>query len=212
MNGRNAASTDPEGEEPGDLDGLRFRVLELRRVHGAREHEVRTVRPPAARVGEVELLPLPSEVRVDLEAVADGVRATGEADFSWSAPCRRCLEEASGSGAATISELFVDDPDRYVGDPDVDADPLPVEEGWVDLGPPVRDAMLLGLPLAPLCGEACEGPDPGSHPVGVAGADEPDPDAAEDRIDPRWSALSGLDLAAGDDAGGDAEGGPQAGA
>ena len=34
----------------------------------------------------------------------------------------------------------------------------------------------------------------------------------EDRIDPRWSALSGLDLAAGDDAGGDAEGGPQAGA
>jgi uncharacterized protein len=47
----------------------------------------------------------------------------------------------------------------------------------------VRDALLLALPLAPLCEEACAGPEPGGHPLGAGG--EPVPDD-------RWAALKDL--------------------
>jgi uncharacterized metal-binding protein YceD (DUF177 family) len=43
--------------------------------------------------------------------------------------------------------------------------------------------VLLALPLAPLCDEACPGPEPEAHPIGTA---------SDDEIDPRWSALGEL--------------------
>jgi uncharacterized metal-binding protein YceD (DUF177 family) len=47
----------------------------------------------------------------------------------------------------------------------------------------VRDAVLLALPLAPLCQEACAGPEPEAHPLGA------DDDL---RPDDRWAALEQL--------------------
>ncbi len=54
----------------------------------------------------------------------------------------------------------------------------------LDLEPVLRDAFALALPLAPLCDEACAGPDPEAHPVGIGDAEPP--------ADPRWSALDSL--------------------
>ena len=53
----------------------------------------------------------------------------------------------------------------------------------LDVEPLVRDAVLLALPLAPLCEDACLGPEPKGHPIGS----EESPD-----IDPRWSGLGEL--------------------
>jgi uncharacterized metal-binding protein YceD (DUF177 family) len=50
----------------------------------------------------------------------------------------------------------------------------------------VRDAVLLALPLSPLCEEACGGPDPEAHPV-ITADDEVVP-----LEDPRWAALKEL--------------------
>ena len=51
----------------------------------------------------------------------------------------------------------------------------------------VRDAVLLALPLAPLCADACAGPAPDEFPTGpVATEEQP--------VDPRWAALTQLEF------------------
>jgi uncharacterized protein len=84
---------------------------------------------------------------------------------------------------ADVLEVYKDVP---TGD-----DTLPVDVDFVNLGPVVRDAVVLALPLAPLCAEDCTGPEPEEYPVVVEGEGEEPPD-------PRWSALSDLRF---DDAG-----------
>jgi len=56
----------------------------------------------------------------------------------------------------------------------------------LDLEPVVRDAVLLALPLSPLCRDECEGPDTERFPTGVP----PDGDSAGEKpMDPRWAVL-----------------------
>lgn len=62
---------------------------------------------------------------------------------------------------------------------------LAMDGDFVDLGPVVHDAVVLALPLAPLCREDCPGPDPAHFPVVTADPSAPPPD-------PRWSALAEL--------------------
>ena len=61
----------------------------------------------------------------------------------------------------------------------------------IDLEPLIREAVLLDLPVAPLCGDDCRGPAPDTYPAEPAA--DPDPDAEPPR-DPRWAALDDLDL------------------
>ena len=63
------------------------------------------------------------------------------------------------------------------------ARPIPSTATDLNVEPLVRDAVLLSLPLAPLCEDACPGPEPESHPLGS--------EASED-IDPRWAGLGDL--------------------
>jgi uncharacterized protein len=87
--------------------------------------------------------------RAQLEAVSDGVivHATVEAD--WEGECRRCLGVARGRLRAEVRELYADD-----GDPELD---YPLAGDRLDLGLLSHDAVILGLPPAPLCREGCEG-------------------------------------------------------
>ncbi len=50
-----------------------------------------------------------------------------------------------------VDERFVDHPEPG------DEDAYPIENDFVDLAPMVHDAILLELPLAPLCREECRG-------------------------------------------------------
>jgi uncharacterized protein len=70
----------------------------------------------------------------------------------------------------------------------VAGDTYPLAGDMVDLAPMVRDAVLLALPIAPLCDADCPGPDPEGHPVTV----EVDAAELEPVADPRWAALAGL--------------------
>jgi uncharacterized protein len=97
----------------------------------------------------------------------------------WEGECRRCLETTGGVVTVEVSEVFEHDPvegETYLLGPDL-----------LDLAPALRDALALALPLAPLCDEACAGPDPEAHPVATTSDDEGQPLA-----DPRWAALDGL--------------------
>jgi uncharacterized protein len=70
----------------------------------------------------------------------------------------------------------------------VEGETFPLVGEQVDLAPMLREALALGLPLAPLCADDCAGPAPEAHPVRV-----PDDAAGDARpTDPRWAALDEL--------------------
>lgn len=196
----------PADPTVGDIAGLRFKVTDLRRAPGSRSSERRMVDPytpgrsTGLSVGEVSVASAPVTVDVDMESINDGVRVSATVTYAWEGACRRCLGVAKGSATSEILELFVDDPASYEGSEgglstergsdEADGDARPLVNGWVDLSESVRDALLLGLPLAPLCSDDCAGPSPQDFPVEV-GRDEPSGSAAP-ATDPRWAALDDL--------------------
>jgi uncharacterized protein len=122
--------------------------------------------------------------RLTLESILDGgLTATGSVRAPWTGECRRCLRAVDGEVVAEVREVFRR---RLAGEPELDSDTYPLDEDQVDLEPLVRDAVLLALPVAPLCDQACAGPDPEVHPV----LTEVDDDEREP--DPRWGPLGEL--------------------
>jgi uncharacterized protein len=119
---------------------------------------------------------VPVDLDVVLEAQGESVTVTGVVRASYSGECRRCLRAVEGTVETHVQEVFERHP--------VEGDTYPLVGDEVDLEPMVRDAVLLALPLAPLCSEGCAGPDPERHPVGEHD-DQP-------RRDERWAALDQL--------------------
>lgn len=130
--------------------------------------------------------PEPVVGAVTFESIERGVTVTGQVTFAWSGDCRRCLERVEGRETIDLFEVFQTD-----ADPD-DGEVAPLENDTVDLVPVVGDAVVLGLPLAPLCGPDCSGPDPDRYPARTADDVEAEAAAAEPTPDPRWAALDGL--------------------
>ncbi|MCW2914010.1 MAG: hypothetical protein JWN52_2078, partial [Actinomycetia bacterium] len=63
-----------------------------------------------------------------------------------------------------------------------------LEGDFIDLEPVLRDAVVLALPLSPLCRDDCPGL---CSECGVKLADA-GPDHRHDAVDPRWAALQGI--------------------
>jgi len=126
-------------------------------------------------------------VRLDLvlERVPDGIVARGELHARWEGECSTCLRELAADLTVGVAELYEPHP--------VDGDTYLIEGHEIDLEQLVRDALVLELPLAP----ACERDDctPVASPVVLVGADDRADDDLDDApADPRWAALSDLDL------------------
>jgi uncharacterized protein len=117
---------------------------------------------------------------VVLEAQGEAVTLTGTVTGRWTGECRRCLEPTTGQVTVEVSEVFETDP--------VEGETYPLGRDAVDLEPVLREALALALPSAPLCDDACPGPDPDAHPV-VTAAEDGDERPA---VDPRWAALDVL--------------------
>jgi DUF177 domain-containing protein len=127
----------------------------------------------------------PVTAALTLELLVDGrLTATGDIEAAWQGTCRRCLGPVEGVARVHVQEVFERDPAP-------DAETYRLEGDRVDLGPMVRDAVLLALPLAPLCRPDCPGPDP-QHPVAVAGEEPPAGGDEEVSPDPRWATLRDL--------------------
>ena len=102
----------------------------------------------------------------------------------WRASASRCLDELTDHLTVEIGELFAY-PDS-VTDETTDDDELPrVVDEHVDLEQTVRDAVVLALPLAPLCTDDCPGlcPECGERRADLG------PDHGHETLDPRWAAL-----------------------
>ena len=127
---------------------------------------------------------LPVTVDALLEWVSDGLLVTGTVEGAWEGPCRRCLKPVQGSLRAEVQELFESNPRE--------GESYRLEHDRVDLEPLAREALILDLPLAPLCQEDCRGLCP------TCGADRNlgDCDCPPAEVDSRWAALDVLRLAA----------------
>ena len=139
------------------------------------------------------------ELLLRLESVVEGVLVTGTAHATVKGECVRCLERIEQGLDADFQELYhypdVDDRFRAVLDGVADGsstegeETIRLEGDLFDLQPVLRDAVVLALPLQPVCRENCPGL---CTECGVRLAD--DPDHHHDTTDSRWAALQGLDL------------------
>lgn len=152
-------------------------VAALRRAPGTVQHE-RRCGPIAGLAITSAHVPDGVEVCVeaDLEAVHGGVMAHGYVSAEWRGECRRCLGPATGELRAEVRELFEEGSDQE--------ETYLLRGEQLDLEPLARDAVLLELPHAPLCAEACKGLCP------TCGANRNEVGCScEAPTDPRWAAL-----------------------
>lgn len=126
----------------------------------------------------------------DVIAMAGGVEVIATLGFDWYGECRRCLDDVTGHTDIEVREIAQREP--------VDEEIYPIDGDLLDLEPMVHELVLAELPLAPLCTEGCEGPDPERFPT--ATAEEAEAAAAAERpADPRWAALAELRFDEGDE-------------
>jgi uncharacterized protein len=124
------------------------------------------------------------DVKVTLQSFSGGLRATGRVSVPWFGVCRRCSVAVVGLSDVAVDERFVDHPEPG------DEEAYLIENDFVDLAPMVHDAILLDLPLAPLCREDCAGLCP------YCGIDRNEATCTcEAPNDGRWATLDGLRFA-----------------
>lgn len=175
-------------------DALVIDVRSLPRRPGSMVMVTRTAQAPADFGVAMARVPEGSPIDLDLrlESVLEGVLVTGTADVVIGAECSRCLDPFEWHEEFDLAELFrypaTDARGAEVLEPEDSEDPLPfVQDDLIDLAPVLRDAVVLDLPLAPLCGEDCLGLCP------TCGFRlEDDPTHAHESNDPRWAALTAL--------------------
>lgn len=149
-------------KRPKRLDSRNPLVFDTRDLGpGTARTLTRTV--PAPDHMGVELARVPAgadlELEVQLEGVAEGVLVTATVSGPLAGECARCLEPFSAAIKVRFQELFVLDGDGDVADgEDANADSYRLDaSGLLDIEPALRDAIVLELPLSPLCEDGCQG-------------------------------------------------------
>jgi uncharacterized protein len=169
------------------LDPREPLVLDTRtlpRRPGSLRTETRTVPAPADLHTGLAGIPEGSELRLEvtLESVTEGVLATVTAAAPVTGECARCLEPVAQTIEVHCQELF----SYEQGTGDVDEDGYALDGDLLDLEPVLRDALVLALPLAPLCRQDC----PGLCAECGALLAQAGPEHGHERaIDPRWARL-----------------------
>jgi len=150
----------------------------------------------------------PIDIEMKLESVAEGVLVTANVLSEAVGECGRCLDEVVFDIDENFVELFeyAEDPrqarkkekkksqrakDAEEAEKLDDEDELRQMDGdEIDLEGPIRDAIILNLPINPLCSPDCLGLCPD---CGEKWEDLPE-DHAHEVIDAHWAGLAGLKL------------------
>lgn len=161
---------------------LNIVILDLLEGHGLRRSVSFSACVEGLETGLSHVDPS-DELAFDLviESIEGGLHVRGTVAGRYAAQCRRCLEPIARDFTFETSEIYR--PPSEVWEED-----YVIRTDHIDLAPLVRDAVILNLPVNPLCKEDCAGLCP------RCGADRnADPcDCPTDAADPRWSALKDL--------------------
>jgi uncharacterized protein len=179
-----------QNTRPAQLDDKSPWVVDTRELgrHAGLSREVRRSVPLEATLGVPDVISLEAgsvlELDLLLESVVEGVLVSGTASATAIGTCSRCLDPLTEEIEVDLTELFA-----YPGsatEETTDEDEIPrLVDDRIDLEPIVRDAVVLALPLVPLCEEDCAGL---CTECGVKWADL-EPGHGHEKIDPRWAAL-----------------------
>jgi uncharacterized protein len=118
---------------------------------GSAVRSTRTAPAPGDLAVELASIPEGSELALDvqLEGVTEGVLATVTVRAQLAGECARCLEPVSSTTEVRFRELFSYEANEEGG--------YLLNGDLLDLEPALRDALVLELPLAPLCADDCAG-------------------------------------------------------
>ena len=183
-----------------------------RQAGSARTQQLTVPAPDDLRL-ELARVPVGADVHLDVrfEAVTEGVLVTGSATAPLAGECARCLAPLTSTVTASFTELYLyadgsrrphDKRDRqdkhgkhdrhnsrewFDENTEQDDEELHYLDGdLLDLEPTLRDAVVLALPMSPLCREDCPGL---CVECGVRLADAGPDHGHEDAPDPRWAGL-----------------------
>lgn len=197
---------------------LIFDMRLLGRQAGSALTQTRIVAAPDHLRLELIGVPVGADVALEVrfEAVSEGVLATGTAIAPLAGECARCLAPLASSVIASFQELYLyadgrhdkhgrndkhekqDKHDRYDKHDEYeehdDEELYYLDGDLLDLEPAFRDAVVLALPMSPLCREDCPGL---CVECGVPLADAGPGHRHEEAADPRWAALRQLGGQAG---------------
>jgi len=173
---------------------LVFDMRTLGRQAGSAKAQQLTVPAPDDMRLELARVPVGADMQLDVrfEAVTEGVLVTGSVIAPLAGECARCLAPLASSVAARFTELYLytrdrhDKHDRFDENTEQDDEELHLDGDLLDLEPVLRDAVVLALPMSPLCREDCPGL---CVECGVPLADAGPGHGHEDAPDPRWAGL-----------------------
>ncbi len=148
----------------------------------------------------------PIEIDLKIESVAEGVLATASVRTIASGECGRCLDPVEYDVDESFQELY-----EYTEDPrqarkkdkhkkrepeelDDEDEVRQMAGDVIDLDGPIRDAIILNLPINPLCDQDCQGL---CQDCGQKWADLPQ-DHDHGATDIRWAGLESLKDRLGD--------------
>jgi uncharacterized protein len=138
----------------------------------------------------------PIDLDLRLESVAQGVLVTATVSGEAIGECTRCLEEVVFFVEEDFQELYHYEIDHRLKKKRGEAKEIIVEDedeilemqgDDIDLEGPIRDAVILNLPINPLCSESCEGLCPDCGVKWDLLPDEHD----HPKEDIRWAGLEG---------------------
>jgi uncharacterized protein len=197
---------------------LVFDMRSLSRQAGSDQTLTRIV--PAPQDLHLELAGVPVGADVDLiarfESVTEGVLVTASATAPIAGECARCLAPVDSTVTVSFTELYLypesrrspdrhdkhdkhdthdrrekyDQNDKHDQNDEQDDDERYLDGDLLDLEPAFRDAVVLALPMSPLCRDDC----PGlcaqcGAPLAEAGPDH----GHTGELDPRWAELKQLE-------------------
>jgi uncharacterized protein len=192
---------------------LVFDTRTLGRQAGSARTQQLTVPAPDDLRLELARVPAGADMHLDVrfEAVTEGVLVTGSATAPLAGECARCLRPLTISVTAGFTELYLyadgrprdgrrthdkhDKHDRrnsrewFDEDTEQDDEERYLDGDLLDLEPVLRDAVVLALPMSPLCLQDCPGL---CVECGVPLADADPGHGHGDAPDPRWAALEQL--------------------
>jgi len=189
--GQAPRSGKPAGAHARGSGDFVFDMRALGKRPGEFRDEKRTAAAPDGLGSGLVLVPAGADVALDLrfEAVSEGVLVTGLAVAPLTGECARCLDPLTSEIEVSFQELY-----RYLPDPGedgADGEERNLDGDLLDLEPTFRDAVVLALPLSPLCRDDCPGL---CVECGARLADAGPGHGHGDKVDPRWGLLTKLEI------------------
>lgn len=113
----------------------------------------------ASECGDAAVTLSQAGVRLEgrIEPAGDGYLLRGNLSGTFTVSCARCLEPAPVAIDAPMAVSFIEKTEDDDEPDETQDDVVKFEHGVIDVGGPIRDEILLAVPMSAVCREDCAG-------------------------------------------------------